>query len=655
MAITLKAIPHKRFYLLILLMPFAVYWNAINNEFGMDDYYVTEGNPKVEEGITGIPTIFTSYYATSDEQQYEYRPLVQTSFAIEKSLFRNLPASQTIEQKQENDVLTQANISHFINIILYAINALLLFIFLSKILKQYHILLPLGITILFIVHPIHAEVVNNLKSRDELFMMAFLLSALIYAIKYALSGLKKPLILSGVLIFLGLLSKLSAFAIFGLVPFIFYYLKAPRKRIFMSWLVMGAFLSLVLLMRTSLPGEPFREFQFFENPLFVEDNLFDRIMLGLYSSFFYLKTLVFPDELSFYYGYNQIPLADFSFWQVWVGALLIPLGIYGIVRWWKRDALGLAIILWLGVMVGSVNFTYPMVGIVAERFAYIFSIGFLMMVGIVFWRGYAFAKAKLNPNTASIIVGILFLIITVALSVRTMDRNEDWEDRVVLFRNDIHHLQDSYRAHTFLADELFVQLPYLVKTQNGTDYVREAEALYKRAVTIDDRQSNPWNNLGAISYMYYEDYEKAKENFEEALRIDPSNIETMLNLAYAQAETGQYDKSVSNLEQALMLDPQLKPAWTYLLSLVKKPQAQSYLQQVFSTLPKKNKEIIQVKEYWTTVGQFYGLKNNAQVAVDSFAKAFLIDTSDKRLGNEVVRLYSELGDIEKAAYFKKQL
>lgn len=653
---TFSAQQRKLSYLFVVLLPFLIYFNAIDNEYGMDDYYVTEGNPKTADGIENIPALFKNYYADNGETRFEYRPMTHTTFAIEKTLFGALPDSQLPEEKLTNNVLTEANVSHFVSILLYALNGLLLLYFLSIVLKDFSFGLPLIITVLFMVHPIHSEVVNNIKSRDELLMMVFLLLTLIQVVKYGADGLKKRMVIAGILALVAFLSKMSSLAFFGLIPLFLYYQKTPVKRILIAMGVVATALVIVLLLRDAIPGEEFRTFRYFENPLFVEDSILGRISLGFYTAFFYLQLLIYPEHLSFYYGYSQIPMADFSYWQVWISMLIfIPLAIYGLKRVWKRDVLGLAIVLWLGVMAIVANVVYPMVGIVAERFSYIFSLGFTMVLGILLWRGYLFAKAKFSHKTATLtLVGVL-IIIGGVYSWRILDRNEDWENRLVLYRHDINHLKNSFRAHTFLADDLFAALPQLVLQKNGTDYIKEVQSLYTRALEIDPKQPNALNNLGAIEYKYYENYENAIGFFEKAKAIDGSNTDMLLNSAYSFAKLNQYSKAVNALKDALVIDPQLQPAYTYLLSLVKKPEAHTALQKGFSDMATANPAIPKQKQYWLTVAQFYGGINRGPTAVDSFAKAFLLDTTDKRLGQEVVRMYTELGDVQKAAYFKQVL
>ena len=53
---------------------------------------------------------------------------------------------------------------------------------------------------------------------------------------------------------------------------------------------------------------------------------------------------------------------------------------------------------------------------------------------------------------------------------------------------------------------------------------------------LDPANPNTHNNLGGILFQMGE-YEKAAEQFSDALRIDPSNASARQNLALAQAHT----------------------------------------------------------------------------------------------------------------------
>ena len=153
----------------------------------------------------------------------------------------------------------------------------------------------------------------------------------------------------------------------------------------------------------------------------------DRITVGLYCSWFYLKMLIFPIDLSYYYGYNQIPMATWKYWEVWVAIIIyVPLGVYGFIQFLKRKVIGLGIVLWLGLMLAVVNVLFPIVGIVADRFTYMFSLGFCIVVGFLLLKVF---KVNINKEVTILELPSSFMsVVTIILFVysgRTIARNPD--------------------------------------------------------------------------------------------------------------------------------------------------------------------------------------------------------------------------------------
>lgn len=108
----------------------------------------------------------------------------------------------------------------------------MLFFILHNLFKEYNILFPILVTLLFIVHPIHTEVVNNLKSRDELLSFLFGLSSLYYFIKNQENGLWKHLFLALFFLTLALLSKKTAVLFFAFIPLtLYFFLKIKVKQL----------------------------------------------------------------------------------------------------------------------------------------------------------------------------------------------------------------------------------------------------------------------------------------------------------------------------------------------------------------------------------------------------------------------------------------
>ena len=167
----------------------------MNHSYVIDDMIVVNNNSLTKEGISAIPEIFKhSYLFGYDGREDEsYRPLTLTTFAIERSLFD-----------------ANSSMSHFVQILLYGLCILLLFKLLSEIFPKEKSYLVYIVTGLFLIHPIHTEVVANVKSRDELLCALFLFWSLLFFVKYVKSKKIGQIVWSAVLFFLATLSKETA-------------------------------------------------------------------------------------------------------------------------------------------------------------------------------------------------------------------------------------------------------------------------------------------------------------------------------------------------------------------------------------------------------------------------------------------------------------
>lgn len=198
-----SGIPQKVIYRwVVFLFSFLLYANSISYSYNMDDELVTRNHRLTSKGISAIPEIFTSpYYEDNSGYAYEYRPVVLTTFAIEHSIWGDSPA-----------------VSHFFNVVLYAVCCLLLFIALTAILHAYPLEIPLAIALIFSVHTAHTEVVASIKNRDEI--LALLFSVVTFLVVYyaKLREKKWLLLLVPVVFGLALMSKTTAISFAVIIP-----------------------------------------------------------------------------------------------------------------------------------------------------------------------------------------------------------------------------------------------------------------------------------------------------------------------------------------------------------------------------------------------------------------------------------------------------
>ncbi|MEI6899622.1 MAG: glycosyltransferase family 39 protein, partial [Bacteroidota bacterium] len=268
----------NRFYIaFFFVLAFALYGNTCLNKWAVDDEFVTgPDNQLVHQGFKAIPKIFTTPYVNATgnigSQSADYRPIVKLTFAIEYGLWGEKPG-----------------VSHGISVLIYFFISILLFFILKGLLKNYNVLFPFLITVIFIAHPIHTEVVASLKNRDE--MLAFLcgLGALHYFLKFADTNHWKYFIYALVVFFIGYLSKSSILPFLAIYPLTLYFFKDMELKKFF-WIVGG--LIVVLFLAYFGPRLLFlhnvgRVNSYIENPLYFEKNFWIRTATAMMSLLFY--------------------------------------------------------------------------------------------------------------------------------------------------------------------------------------------------------------------------------------------------------------------------------------------------------------------------------------------------------------------------------
>lgn len=188
--------------LLVFIFAFALFANSIPADYNLDDELVTRQHRLTSKGISAIPEIFRSpYYEDASGYSYEYRPVVLASFAIEHQLFGDKPA-----------------VSHFINVLLYALICVLLLYVLKNTLHQFPPILPIAITLLYAAHTSHTEVVCSIKNRDELLALGFSLLCLSLSLSIVKNNKLALALALPILFTLGLMSKLTVLSFAVIIP-----------------------------------------------------------------------------------------------------------------------------------------------------------------------------------------------------------------------------------------------------------------------------------------------------------------------------------------------------------------------------------------------------------------------------------------------------
>ncbi len=509
------------YYIAIFVIAFILYGSSIKNGYSLDDNLVTSTpnskHPTIEGGISAIPTIFTSHFVVNAKQSYAYRPVVTTTFAIEYQFFGSNPS-----------------VSHTISILLYAVSILVLFRLLNQLWGEDKYILTIITCLIFLIHPLHSEVVNNIKCRDELLAFLFGLLALKNAITYYDNKKALNLILVGLFILLSILSKKNGMIFLAIIPLALYYFRTFKFKKLLP-VIASLIVAYILFkgMNLVLLSDPVaRTKQYFENPLFYMD-FSDRIPMFFYSNYYYFVLLLFPYPLRYYYGYDQVPIADWSYPIVIITALVMVVGCFLMFRRTnKKEIWSFGVWFYLLSIGGACNLLFPAVGIIAERFAYVASLGFAITIASLIYT-YIFAD---NAKFKGLIGASKFALVVIsAISFLTIvQRSKAWESEHSLYQTDIVNLEKSFKAQTMLAQSHY-STALNQQTLNAplSTYQTNIDDSYThllKSISIFDQYAITYNNLGAYFYTFDGDVDSSYFYFKKAVELDSNYVEALFNL-----------------------------------------------------------------------------------------------------------------------------
>ncbi|MBT3173255.1 MAG: tetratricopeptide repeat protein [Lentimicrobiaceae bacterium] len=659
------------FSLILLLITFIFYFNVIYNHFSMDDYHVNINNPIIAKGISGIPEIWTSQYAEESGMAYGYRPLVRTSFALEYQFTSKMDINPYI--------------SHFINLLLYAISILVLYRLLRRIFNNYNIWFPFLITLLFMAHPSHTEAVASLKNRDIILNFLFSTLAILQFIRWVDFKKNFHLILGFLYFTLALLSKETAIAQLAVFPLVLYFFTdiKPKKLIGLITISLILIVCLIFLRSLILP-ENSRILKFWENSLVLND-FSTRISTGMYIIGHYLKLLLIPFPLLFYYGYNTIPVVSFSNpWVLFSTVLVITMLTYAIYNLKRKDLISFVILLFFMNISMYTNIVALVPGIVADRFIYFATLPFSIFIVWLLFKIFNVnlkSNVKINIRMVGIILLIVIILLPYGYYVRV--RNSQWRTQMSLYSSDINRLSNSVKANALYGHELMKKVNReIAKPVNPYKFIlgtiAKAEKHYNRVLELDSSHYTTWNNLGIIysrihgnqsilrvnSHVKYERFDKVDEEkknadkyfdeaieyFHNALKYNPDYGSAYFNIGYAYELQGKYDSSVIYYRKAVGVDGGEIVSMSRLAnSYFRTGQVKEAIllnEEIIAKFPDSDKPFINLGNY--------AMKNEDTLSAIKFYKNAVKLGTRPEVGRLLSNFYKSIGDTQSSDYYLRK-
>lgn len=463
----------------LILVTFIAYAPALHNGFVFDDYLLITENPmiKAENGL------YRFWFTT---EALDYYPLTWSLWWVEWRLWGNNPSGY-----------------HVINVLLHAINALLVWQILQR------LKVPGGwlAAMVFAIHPVNVATVAWISEQKNTLSMLFSLIAILLYLKFEEENRWRWYGCSFVMFLMALLSKTAV----PMLPVVLLgCLWWMKKRVKWNDFVRSVpFFGLSLVFGVATLW--FQHNRALEYQQTVQMGLAAQLAMAGLVPWFYLEKALVPLHLTVIYPEWQIGASR------WMGYLpgLALVGCFGLF-WSKRRSWGRPLFFGLGYFVVML---LPVLGFFDQGF-YRFSLV------ADHWQYYS-------------IVGVVALAVATAkwIGSRLDERGQHWGTMAGMAVLVMLGIGTWSRSCVYTNDETLWQ-------DNATKY------------------PNAWiaqNNVGA-ALLQRGQLDDAIEHLQQALRVKPDNAGVQFNLAIAFERTGRTEEAIKHYEQVLQIDPSLSSA-----------------------------------------------------------------------------------------------
>jgi len=471
-----------------------------------DPQYVTE-NAHVQQGLT----IDTIAWAGSTFHAANWHPLTWISHACDWALFGD-----------------NAGMHHLVNVLLHALSAVLLFLLLSHMTQK-----PWAAAVvaaLFAVHPLHVGTVAWVSERKDVLSTCLFLCTILAYRHYANRPTTWRMATVTVVFCLGLMAK----PMLVTLPFVLLLLDAwplrrrstLLRRVFEKTpLFLASAASCVITVLAQRSGNTVQTL--------ARLPLDERLANSLRSAVGYLRNMICPTDLSFYYPAHDAASSGATI----AATLLLTIVTVLAVRLQRNQPWLFTGWFWyLGTLVPVIGIVQVGAQSMADRYTYIPLMGIYLAVAFAVADLVARRQA-LRPVAAALAVAVL-----VALGVRAHNQVATWKDSETLYRHALAVDPRNHVAHSLLG---------VVLDQRGQDDL--ALDHFRAAIECDPTDAIARFNLGHL-LLELDRLSEARQHLEAATRMNPADANAWNSLGATIEKSGDLQSALWHYRRAVEVD-----------------------------------------------------------------------------------------------------
>lgn len=619
---------------LLLLIPFLLYGATLTFDYALDDALYITDNSFTKEGIAGIWDHLTkeSLVGFYGEQKSlltggRYRPLAPITYSIEYALYGFNPS-----------------LSHLLNVLLYGVLLLLLYQVLMRFCSLKHWFLNVAFLglLFFAVHPLHVEVVANIKGRDQILGLMAVAGATLISFRF-FEGNRLSLVWMGLVFFLGLLAKESTITFLPIIPLLHYFFK--EKRIKETLPVLLALIVPAVLW-FALRSWALQGFESVESTTLLNDPYMNstggqKLGTTVYTWLLYLKLLVVPHPLTYDYYPFHIAIREFADIRV-ILSLVVHLFLVGMafVGFRKRSVYAFLIIFYAATFSISSNLFFNIGIFMNERFMFEPSLAFCVLMGLLI--------VKKVPVKLRWLVALVPLICFAGLSI---NRSFAWKDNYTLFTTDVKTSGNSIKGLMAGGGMLMERAITLPDSPEKTALLNQSVEYLEKGIRLLPSELNNYRLLGQ-AYLERDGINQESLNaYKEVFNQNPGDSYTIRNVEIivsdqrypAQNRLNFGLNFVQDMPASGILHFQL--GTIYGQTLGDMTNSLLYLKRAVEISPDN-------LDYLKNYGTALAISGDYQGSVDYFLQAINLSPNDKQALSGLALSYQNLGQLEEAQYYR---
>ncbi len=587
--------------IVLLTYSLLLYEQTFSGTWLMDDYPVIVNNPDIRS--------FANFLVNS----FPGRPLREISYMFDYSLFDLEPWGY-----------------HFQNIFWHALNSW--FVYRLAIRLKLSTTVALISSLLFLVHPIHVEVVANSSHRKDSLALAFMLMAFLSYMKifeHNLTSRRLFYLCCSLALWITAFFAKGNSLVFPAILIAYEYALVPEDtRILVRWKNMVPFicvLSFIGLIGWYFYISTLPSFKFTVIAAFVKNESLASFSTSVYlfmvlkSYVFMFFKLIYPLNLSMEYIY-EVPKSILDPWVV--SALFLLSAFSAILFRWRKTSprlfflLVFSSILWLPTANILWHFSY----FAADRYMYAPSAGLCILVVLV-------AEQTLGGIRRYFVFGWLFVVCI--CTILTWKQSLVWHNEMSLHTQMLKVSPRSLEAMIGLSNAYYSAKNY------------DMSASYaKMAMNRDFTDSRPYMVLGNINFVHNK-LNEALELLLLAQKKNPLSAEVHNNLGSVYDELGKTVQAVDSFKAALKLRPDYFEANTNLGVTYERAKKFSEAELVLNKALTANRNYVPA---WFNLGIVRYRINDMPGARLAFSEAVKLDPSHLDALSNLSVVCKETGD-----------